>query len=172
MAQEDDLDEQLQEDMQTIQKQMQDLAAQGGTVSEDSIKQLSDFYRGLSPRETKDQLREKFKDVPLLNNPKVIDFCDDLLRDQFLMQNLYKILANKTKLLWFVLCNILVFVIGFWLKKRRAAQKEKTNFGLLSRFILWCWRFLIGVGVRIGIIIAFYGQEFTPLFRLLQKHFF
>ncbi len=156
--------------MQQLRHDMEKLQHQALDPSSFSIDELMQEYRKLSPRETKEHLRQKLKGKPLIDNPKVVDYVDAIMRDPQVMKDLWKIAQNRTKIIIFVACNILLFILGFWFKKRRA--RTKNNFGLIRSFILWSVRFAFAIAIRITLVVLFFGHELYRLARITQQHFF
>lgn len=125
-------------------------------------------YRQLPPAQTKEHLREKLKGKPIVDNPKMVNFLDALIRDDRALKDVAKIIENKKKLMAFVIFNLLLFVIGYMFKKLHAAKDQKSGFG--ARMFRRIWRFTFMSGLRIGVFIYFFGANVSRTWDIAKHH--
>lgn len=126
-------------------------------------------YRSATPEETKQHLRQKLKGKPIVDNPKMVNFLDSLIRDERALKDASEILSNKKKLGAFVAFNILLFIIGMMFKKLHKAKNQDAGFFMKS--IRYLWRLTFMTGIRFGILIYFFGANLSRTWSIFNQHF-
>lgn len=99
--------------------------------------------------------------------PTLMLFTVRLIKDQNAIPFMVKILDDQDKLIRFGGLMIATFLLGFFLK--RLLSREGRSIPQALAF--WFMRFLIMSGVRLAIILFFYGMELAPMFRVAEKTF-
>lgn len=100
--------------------------------------------------------------------PKLMLFTVRLIKDRDAIPFMVKIVDDQDKLIRFGGLMIATFLLGFFLRRLMAREGRSIPKALM----FWFLRFLIMSGVRLGIILFFYSEELTPMFRVADKTFF
>ncbi|CBW26426.1 putative membrane protein [Halobacteriovorax marinus SJ] len=134
------------------------------------VKQLNSVYSRMSYESSRAQIQENISKSPAKGMakafPKTVDFITHLLRDNQALLSLLDMFKDKQKLLYFLLANIFTIILGFVLARR--ASKEGS---LFSRLFKWMFRKCFIYGLRIFILIFFFGSELAPTFNIVKEVF-
>ncbi len=95
--------------------------------------------------------------------PKLLDFLVKLLRDPVALPQFFSILNHKTKLMIFFAINLVLFFVGFLLKK---AHKAK-GVGLGTHFKRW----FVFFSLRLIVFLVFFHTEVGPFFFIARDTF-
>lgn len=128
-------------------------------------------FQHLSEDELLQLLKENTKDSkwgPYLEQfPRIRLLSVRLIKDKDAIPSAVKIIENKDKLVWFGGWMVSTFILGFILE--RIMRKEGR--GVLASIGLYMVRVLIMTGVRLTIILYFYGTELKPAGRVFKQTF-
>ena len=168
--------EALLETTENIHKQLANPSAQQSEKAKAAVADMFNIDEMLAPyrerpaAETKEHLRAKLKGKPVIDHPVMVNFLDDLIRDEKALKDVSGIISDKKKLGAFVVINLLVFLIGMMFKKLHKAKNEKASFAMKTfRFL---WRFSIMTSIRIGVLIYFFGSNLSRTWNIFTNHFF
>ena len=96
------------------------------------------------------------------SSPRSLLFVTRILRDNDALPSLACILKDQTKILIFIGVNIAIMFVGWGVKRYQYSIKRS----FLESVQLWFFRFLLIMGMRIGVLIFFYHEELSPLWRI------
>jgi len=134
------------------------------------VKSLNSVYGQMSFDESKRQVEQNISQSPAKGLikvfPKTVDFMTHLLRDDKALLGLIDMLKDKKKLTFFLAANIFTIFLGFLL--RRMASKGG---GVFQRLFRWVFRKTFIFGLRIYILIFFFGTELAPTFSIFKNVF-
>lgn len=99
--------------------------------------------------------------------PKIAVFTVRLIKDKEAVPFLAKIADDQDKFIRFAGIMISTILLAFLLKK----FMKKEGRPVMKAVSLWFFRFVIITGLRIAIILFFFGSEIAPTFRILSKTF-
>lgn len=97
----------------------------------------------------------------------VMDVLSDLARDPQALPNLGLITHDKSKLIKFIIANVILFVLALVWKSRQ----KKSFSGFFSRFRGFMIRNLTMTGLRLGVLVFFYGALLSAGFNIIRSHF-
>lgn len=103
----------------------------------------------------------------MINYPKITLFVVRMIKDKEALPYATKILENKKKLINFAAVMISSVLVGFLVA--RFVRTKSKSFGKV--FLLFLLRVFLMMGLRIGIIIFFFGEELYPLYRVFLNTF-
>jgi DNA-binding protein H-NS len=154
----------------TRHKKQEDYPYKNQSFSE-NIRIPLEKFQHLSEEELLHLLKENTKDSKwasyLDQFPRIRLLSVRLIKDKDAIPSAVKIIENKDKLVWFGGCLIATFILGFILE--RLMRKEGR--GVLASIGLYMVRVLILTGVRLTIILYFYGEELKPASRVFKQTF-
>ncbi len=134
------------------------------------ITQVNSMYSRMSYEASRAQIAENISKSPAKGMtkvfPKSVDFITHLLRDNRALLYLLDMFKDKKKLLFFFLANLFTFILGFILV--RMSSKESS---MGKRLIRYFFRKLFIYGLRIFILIFFFGTELAPTFNIFKEVF-
>lgn len=134
------------------------------------VKNINSVYGRMSFEESREQVQENISKSPakgMVNIfPKSVDFITHLLRDNRALLGLIDMLKDKKKLTYFVLANIFTVILGFILA--RMSSKKGSFF---KRLFGWIFRKTFIFGLRVFILIFFFGTELAPTFTIFKNVF-
>jgi hypothetical protein len=164
-------EEMLERELEQARQQAEQLLQNAQDPKKFNIDQIFEAYRNLDPKETKAHLEEQLRGKPFVNDPRIVNFLDEVLRHPHIMKDLLRIVENRSKLGLFVACNIFLFILFWWLKKRRHRRTKKPHNGIITRLILWSAGLVFRIGVRVALMAAFYYAELKNFAAVFSKHF-
>lgn len=135
-----------------------------------SLDHMQAMYRQASVKESKAHLQEKVKGKPFIDDPRFINFADAYLRDPRALKDIVSILNDHKKLSIFAGINIALFIIIMVYKRIRAKKIDQSFF--LFRFFKWVFSFIFFTGIRFGLVVLFYGNNFSRSIELVKIHYF
>ncbi|EQC44348.1 hypothetical protein [Bacteriovorax sp. Seq25_V] len=99
--------------------------------------------------------------------PKLLTFVATLMKDKEALPQASKILHDREKLKEAGLWMLGTFLLSFILKKLLIQSGQ----GILKRLGRYFLKSLILWGVRIGILVHFYGEYLNPIYKIFKKVF-
>ena len=135
-----------------------------------TIKQINSVYSRMSYEASREQIHENISKSPAKGMakafPKTVDFITHLLRDNTALLSLASMFKDKKKLLYFFLANVCTIILGFVLS--RLSSKDGS---MGSRLFKWVCRKSFIYGLRIVILMFFFGTQLNPTFRIFKEVF-
>jgi len=126
----------------------------------------------LSEAELMATLKENTKDTQagefVERFPKIMVFAVKLIKDPEAIPSMARAVDDQDKLIRFGGVMIATILFGFFLRRLMAREGRS----ILKSLAFWFLRFLIMSGLRIGIILFFFGNEITPMLRVAERTFF
>jgi len=126
----------------------------------------------LSEAELMATLKENTKDTNageyVARFPKLMVFAVKLIKDPEAIPSLARIVDDQDKLIRFGGIMIATILFGFFLRRLMAREGRS----ILKSLAFWFLRFLIMSGLRIGIILFFFGNEIAPMLKVAEQTFF
>lgn len=184
----DDSDDNIEDSLQDYRKQNQKLVERiqkthGGDSSGSKpkvsldleklipmIKQVNSVYSRMSYEASRAQINENISKSPAKGMakafPKTVDFITHLLRDNTALLSLVEMFKDKKKLLYFFLANVFTIILGFILS--RLSSKDGS---MGSRLFKWLCRKTFIYGLRLIILVFFFGTQLTPTFTIFKEVF-
>jgi hypothetical protein len=152
-------------------KGLQALSGKGtggdGTMS-GTIKKLISPYKSMPRSQIIDGVKKMTAKKPygkfLEKNPKILEFYADTMQSSEALPSAAGMLQDRKKLYIFSGLNVLIIIFGSVYK--RMTRHKKGFFGPLLK------RLFILYSARIALLVAFYGNELGPIWRLFLKRFF
>ncbi|WP_372652719.1 hypothetical protein [Halobacteriovorax sp.] len=134
------------------------------------VKNLNSIYSRMSYQASREQVEQNIGQSPAKGVaktfPKTVDFMTHLLRDNRALLGLLDMFKDKKKLTYFLLANIFTFILGFIL-----ARMSSKKGSIFKRLFGWIFRKTFIFGLRIFILIFFFGSELAPTFNIFQNVF-
>lgn len=126
-------------------------------------------YRKMGYRQVHAFLQKRFEGTKLGELAKehtfIFDILAKLLVDRSALPQAVSIIEKRAQLALVVGINIALFILGFVL----ARFKKKFSFFSIKRAFYFIFRVLLINGMRIGVIIYFFGEELDPLFQVISS---
>lgn len=99
---------------------------------------------------------------------RFVFFLTKLLQDKKAIPKLVSIVEDHRRLLYFFIANILIFVFGFYYR-RRDRRKNPKNLILIS-LRNGFKRFFILITLRVFVLFAFFQSEITPFLSIVWQY--
>lgn len=128
-------------------------------------------FRSQSKDEVKEKLLEAMEGKPVLDqldeDSRALDAFVDLLQDEEALPDIALILNDRGRLLWFIVVNIILFVLArFW---RSSHRKQELSFAR-SLKLFFLRSFVLGLA-RLVVLFGFFGPELKRAFTILFQSF-
>lgn len=171
-------EEEIAEISEALQREQAEALAKIAQMNEDykngkapaiDIEAMLVPYRQLSPEQTKNELAEKLKGKPVVDNPKLINFLDALFRDKKALPDIVQILNEREKLAYFLGINIVILIMAIMLKRRH--YRNNPDGSILGNMTRGLRRFVLITGLRLSTLYFFFGANFARSWELVQSHF-
>lgn len=134
------------------------------------IKQLNGLYGRMSYESARSQILSNISQSPAKGMakafPKTVDFVTQLLRDNKALLYLLDMFKDKKRLTFFLIANIVTIILGFILSRMSSKDAPFSR-----RFFRWLFRKVFIYGIRIFILIFFFGTELSPTFNIFKNVF-
>lgn len=125
-------------------------------------------YRKMGYRQVHSFLEKRFEGSKLGELAKehkfIFDILTKLLVDRSALPSAVSIIEKRAQLALVLGINIAVFILGFIL----ARFKKKFPFFSVKRLFYFFFRLILINGIRIGVLIYFFGEELDPLFQVIS----
>lgn len=126
---------------------------------EKSVEDIEDDILKQTEGSVLHQILEKF--------PKLLTYVATLMKDKEALPQASKILHDREKLKEVGLWMLGTFLLGFILKKLLIQSGQ----GVLKRLSRYFLKSLILWGVRLGILVHFYGEYLNPMYKIFKEVF-
>lgn len=131
------------------------------------LKTLAPMLSRMDSKKLEQSILEGTKHTPFgglfARFPKLATYYAKVMTDEKALEGLLSIAGQKTKLIIFLLCNILTIFLGIVIKNRQK-QNEPIFMAKVFNFFK---RIFILYSVRLGLIYLFFGKELGPAWRIV-----
>jgi uncharacterized membrane protein SirB2 len=137
---------------------------------EPTIRTLTKHFSSMSFDQARSMMAQNISQTPakpmLKIFPKFVDFVTHLLRSDTALLSLFNMVKDKKKLLHFLIVNVVIFIMGFFILRK----KPDLSFG--QRFVRWFIKKGTLISLRVGVLIYFFSNEIGPTWTIAVNTFF
>lgn len=140
-------------------------------VKEMPVKQVLEHYQSMDEQAIKTQLKERMKgskvSIIFDKYPKSLDFIAALLKDKNAIPELIKMKEDSEGLKHLAFAVIATFILSFIIK----VIIDRTSTFLLKRFFYRVCHLFFIWGLRLGILVYFFGSNLKPTYDIALRIF-